>query len=67
MVLTGCCSLQAASTTVESVSFSFLTAEDIRKISVKKITKSDLLDINDRPVVDGLYDPALGPVYGSDL
>ncbi|CAA6667519.1 unnamed protein product [Spirodela intermedia] len=50
---------EAASTTVESISFGFLTAEDVRKISVKKVTKPDLLDVNDRPVVDGLYDPAL--------
>ena len=59
--------MQAPSTSVRSISFGVLTAEEIRKLSVKRITKSELLDVNDRPVTDGLYDPALGPVYGSDL
>ncbi|RZR92239.1 hypothetical protein BHM03_00020545 [Ensete ventricosum] len=40
--------------------------EEIRKISVKKITKPDLLDAKNSPVPDGLYDPALGPLNDND-
>ncbi|WOK96802.1 DNA-directed RNA polymerase I subunit 1-like [Canna indica] len=57
---------EAASAVVDSVHFSFYTSEEIRKISVKKITKSDLLDTKNIPVSDGLYDPALGPINDTD-
>lgn len=57
---------QAASEVVDSVRFSFYTAEEIRKISVKKITKPELLDSKNAPVPDGLYDPALGPINDTD-
>lgn len=57
---------QAASEVVDSVRFSFYTAEEIRKISVKKITKPDLLDSKSAPIPDGLYDPALGPINDAD-
>jgi len=52
--------------TVSSVSFSFLTSEDIRRISVKQIKNSAVLEYG-RPVYDGLYDPALGPSDRSDM
>ncbi len=52
---------------VQSVSFSVLTADDVRRISVKQITNSVLLDDLNRPNVGGLYDPALGPVYKQDM
>jgi DNA-directed RNA polymerase beta' subunit len=52
--------------TVTSVSFSFLTSEDIRRISVKQIKNSGVLEYG-RPVYDGLYDPALGPSDRSDM
>ncbi|KAF9534749.1 hypothetical protein CPB83DRAFT_802942 [Crepidotus variabilis] len=53
--------------TVTSVSFSFLTSDDIRQISVKQIINPVLLDGLNRPNVGGLYDPALGPSDRSDI
>ena len=53
--------------TVQSVSFSVLTTEDIRRISVKQITNPVLLDDLNRPNLGGLYDPTLGPVYKQDM
>lgn len=52
--------------TVSSVSFSFLSSEDIRRISVKQIKNPGVLEYG-RPVFDGLYDPALGPSDTSDM
>ncbi|KDR83917.1 hypothetical protein GALMADRAFT_236414 [Galerina marginata CBS 339.88] len=53
--------------TVTGVSFSFLTSEDIRRISVKQIINPVLLDDLNRPNIGGLYDPALGPSDRSDI
>ncbi|KAF8812281.1 beta and beta-prime subunits of DNA dependent RNA-polymerase [Phlegmacium glaucopus] len=53
--------------TVTSVSFSFLTSDDIRRISVKQIVNPVLLDDLNRPNIGGLYDPALGPSDRSDI
>ena len=58
---------QSISATVTSLSFSFLTTEDIRRISVKQITNPVLLDDLNRPNIGGLYDPALGPSDKKDL
>ncbi|PPR04051.1 hypothetical protein CVT24_010626 [Panaeolus cyanescens] len=49
------------------VSFSFLTAEDVRRISVKQVVNPVLLDDLNRPNIGGLYDPALGPSDRSDI
>lgn len=53
--------------TVSSISFSFLTTEDVRRISVKQITNPQLLDALNRPNVGGLYDPSLGPSDKQDM
>ena len=53
--------------TVSSVSFAFLSTEDIRRISVKQILNPVLLDDLNRPNVGGLYDPALGPCDRHDM
>ncbi|KDQ18256.1 hypothetical protein BOTBODRAFT_554491 [Botryobasidium botryosum FD-172 SS1] len=53
--------------TVSSISFSFLTSEDIRRISVKQIVNPVLLDDLNRPNLGGLYDPALGPSTQRDI
>jgi hypothetical protein len=50
-----------------SVSFSFLTSEDIRRISVKQIVNPQLFDHLNRPDAGGLYDPALGPSGRGDM
>ncbi|KAG9037406.1 hypothetical protein FRB95_005695 [Tulasnella sp. JGI-2019a] len=55
------------STTVKSVSFSFLTTDDVRRISVKQIVNPTLLDDFNQPTSGGLYDSALGPVQKSDI
>ena len=55
------------SSTVSSVSFSFLTTEDIHRISVKQITNPVLLDNLNQPNIGGLYDPALGPTTSRDM
>ncbi|KAH9943303.1 beta and beta-prime subunits of DNA dependent RNA-polymerase [Epithele typhae] len=57
----------AIPSTVESVSFSFLTTEDVRRISVKQIVNPVLLDDLGRPNVGGLYDPSLGPSDKQDI
>ena len=53
--------------TVTSISFSFFTTEDVRRISVKQITNPVLLDDLNRPNVGGLYDPSLGPAGRQDM
>ncbi|THH14387.1 hypothetical protein EW146_g5928 [Bondarzewia mesenterica] len=53
--------------TVTSISFSFLTTEDIRRISVKQIINPVLLDETNRPNIGGLYDSALGPADKHDI
>jgi DNA-directed RNA polymerase I subunit RPA1 len=53
--------------TVSGVSFSFLTGEDVRRISVKQIVNVNLLDDLNRPNIGGLYDPALGPTGRQDM
>ena len=53
--------------TVSSISFSFLSTEDIRRISVKQIVNPVLLDDLNRPNIGGLYDPALGPSDRQDM
>ena len=58
---------QSIPSSVTSLAFSFLTAEDIRRISVKQIVNPVLLDELNRPNVGGLYDPALGPSDKQDV
>ncbi|KAJ7498705.1 hypothetical protein FB451DRAFT_1202781 [Mycena latifolia] len=53
--------------TVSGISFSFLTGEDVRRISVKQIVNVNLLDDLNRPNIGGLYDPALGPTERDDI
>lgn len=57
---------EAASEVVASVQFSFYSDEEAKKLSVKAITKPELLDAKGTPVLDGLYDPALGPLRDTD-
>ncbi|KAF9268176.1 beta and beta-prime subunits of DNA dependent RNA-polymerase [Marasmius fiardii PR-910] len=52
---------------ITGISFSFLTTEDVRRISVKQIVNPNLLDGLNRPNIGGLYDPALGPSERSDI
>ncbi|KAN0064843.1 hypothetical protein ACQY0O_001900 [Thecaphora frezii] len=47
---------------VSSASFSFLSAEEIRRISVQQIFNPELLDITNNASAGGLYDLHLGPM-----
>lgn len=51
----------------KSVSFGFLSTDEIRKISVKQVVNPVLLDNTGRPTIGGLYDPALGPSDKGDM
>jgi len=55
------------SSSVSSISFSFLSAEDVRRISVKQIVNPVLLDNLGQPNIGGLYDPALGPIKSREM
>ena len=57
----------AIPSSVKSISFSFLTSEDIRRISVKQIVNPILFDDLNRPNVGGLYDPSLGAFDKGDM
>jgi DNA-directed RNA polymerase beta' subunit len=52
---------------VTSISFSFLSSDDIKAISVKKIDNPVLLDNLNLPNRGGLYDPQLGPMSSRDM
>ncbi|KAL2257552.1 hypothetical protein VTK26DRAFT_9495 [Humicola hyalothermophila] len=51
---------QPVGSTLESVEFTFLSADEIRSISVKRIENDSTFDSLLNPVPGGLYDPALG-------
>lgn len=52
---------------IKSISFSFLSTDDVRSISVKKIDNPVLLDNVNLPNKGGLYDPKLGPMSQKDM
>ncbi|TPX51338.1 DNA-directed RNA polymerase [Synchytrium endobioticum] len=52
---------------VSAVAFSFYSAEEIKKLSVKQITNPILFDTLNHPTKNGLYDPALGPMSAHDI
>lgn len=58
---------QAASEEVNSIHFSFYSDDEIKRISIKKITKSERLDAKNLPVPGGLLDPAMGPINDIDM
>jgi DNA-directed RNA polymerase I subunit RPA1 len=45
---------------LSGVQFSFYTSEEIRSHSVKEITNPIAFDTVERPIINGLYDPAMG-------
>jgi len=51
---------QPVASSLESVEFTFLTDEEIRAISVRRIENDNTFDTLLNPVPGGLYDPALG-------
>ena len=51
---------QPIASSIGSVDFGFLSSEDIKILSVKRITNSTTFDTLLHPVPGGLYDAALG-------
>jgi DNA-directed RNA polymerase I subunit RPA1 len=47
-------------TEIVSVDFGFLTAKNIKSLSVKQITSPEVFDNLGHPISGGLYDLALG-------
>ncbi|KAG1672823.1 hypothetical protein FOA52_004627 [Chlamydomonas sp. UWO 241] len=47
---------------IVGVRFGFYTDEEVRKLSVKRIVSPLIFDNLKNPVLEGLYDPALGPI-----
>lgn len=47
---------------VSGAAFSFYSADEVRALSVKRVTNALAFDQLKQPVPNGLYDPALGPV-----
>ncbi|KAK1366221.1 DNA-directed RNA polymerase subunit [Heracleum sosnowskyi] len=52
---------QVTSESIEAVQFGFLTADEVRRHSVKQITNPVVRDPLSEPLPGGLYDPAMGP------
>ncbi|BGP30582.1 hypothetical protein JCM10296v2_002337 [Rhodotorula toruloides] len=52
---------------VTSLSFSYLHAPDIRRMSVKQVVNPVLFDNLNNPNAGGLYDPAFGPLGKGDI
>lgn len=53
-------SSQPVSSAISGVEFGFLSKEEIRALSVKRITNATTFDTLLHPVPGGLYDSALG-------
>ena len=51
---------QPIASSIGSLDFGFLTAEEIKSLSVKRISSSTTFDQLLHPIPGGLYDPALG-------
>lgn len=51
---------QPVASAISSVDFSVLTAEEIKRLSVKRVQNATTFDTLLHPVPGGLYDPALG-------
>lgn len=49
-----------AGTEITSVSFGFLSAKEIKNLSVKQITSPEVFDNLGHPISGGLYDLSLG-------
>ncbi|KAK6908242.1 hypothetical protein I203_102243 [Kwoniella mangroviensis CBS 8507] len=52
---------------VTSLSFSFLSTDDVKAMSVKRLDNPILLDNLNLPTKGGLYDPKLGPMTARDV
>lgn len=57
---------QATSVEVDSILFGFWTDKEVRRLSVKRLTRSERLDAKNCLVPGGLLYPAMGPVNAND-
>ena len=51
---------QPIASSIGSLDFGFLSAEEIKSLSVKRITSATTFDQLVHPLPGGMYDPALG-------
>jgi len=51
---------QPVASSIEAVHFNFLSSEEIKSLSVKRITNPTTFDALLHPIPGGLYDTALG-------
>jgi len=56
---------QPVASAIKGVHFGFLTSEDVRALSVKRVINPTTFDSLLNPVIGGLYDPAFG-VFGDN-
>lgn len=52
---------------IGAASFTFLTPEEVRAISVRQVVNPVLFDGANAPAYGGLYDPAFGPIRPEDI
>lgn len=52
---------------ITSISFSYLTSEDVRRISVKQVVNPVIFDNLNQPTTGGMYDPVFGPLGKGDM
>ena len=52
---------------IGAASFTFLTPEEVRAISVRQVVNPVLFDGANAPADGGLYDPAFGPMRPEDI
>ncbi|XP_047072217.1 DNA-directed RNA polymerase I subunit 1 [Lolium rigidum] len=58
--------LEATSVELDSILFGFYTEDEVKRLSVRKLTKPERLDAKGCPVPGGLLDPAMGPLNAND-
>ena len=46
---------------IQSVNFALYTSDEIKQLSVRRITSTETFDVLGHPVTNGLCDPVLGP------
>jgi hypothetical protein len=51
---------------LDSILFGFYTEDEVKRLSVRKLTKPERLDAKGCPVPGGLLDPAMGPLNAND-
>lgn len=58
---------QPISSSIATISFSYLHSEDIRRISVRQVVNPVLFDNLNQANAGGMYDPVFGPRGKGDM